>query len=115
KIVFPVGLSPITSDEYLNPFRLMESSDAYVIFKDTISIDDANIDGLFALANSETEQERRWGAFTLIWLYRAKLLENQFGERLADVVWQVRDPLGFPKGTGFNKFVFVDLPHPKDV
>ncbi|OEU66098.1 MAG: hypothetical protein BA863_10300 [Desulfovibrio sp. S3730MH75] len=115
EIPYPENTSLITDREYVHPFHLIdiEKNDVCSAKKVDLKLD--RIKALFDLASSETESKKKWGAFSLVQLYKLDLLTSNQAEKLGVILWSKTNDSGFPANTDYYKFAFLDFPHPEDI
>lgn len=112
---FPVltGLHHITEREFPNPFYFLRINKALTKNFKKPKIDREVIDNLFKKSLSSDNSQRKWAIFIIVKLYNLNLLEEKDNSKLSKVLWSQIDDLGFPSGTNFYKYDFLDLPHPE--
>ena len=115
EIPYPENANLITEDEYVNPFRLINIKKDDVCSAKKVDLKLDRIKALFDLASSETESKKKWGAFSLVQLYKLDLLTSNQAEKLGVILWSKTNDSGFPANTDYYKFAFLDFPHPEDI
>ncbi len=74
------------------------------------------VENAFVLAEStDSVENRKWGIFTLAFLYDSGFLDDACARRFGDALWKERNEDGLPGHTMFRISAFVTLPHPDDV
>ncbi len=114
-IPYPENTNYITEREYINPFGLINIERNSVFSTKKLFLKPDRINALLDLASHENNAKRKWGIFSLVWLYMRRLLTDDQAERLGVILWSKTDDSGFPANTGYYKFAFLDIPHPKDI
>ena len=115
EIPFPENTSRITEHEFVNPFHLIEIEKDYIYSIKKVNINENSVKVLFDLASSDSEEKRRWGALSLVQLYRLELLKRHHEKILGRILWSRTNNGGFPEFTDYYNFAFLDVPHPKNI
>ena len=112
---FPIlsNLEGIEQNEYQNPFRLLEFTRDWIFAQPMLSTDN-KLDLLLKNASSHNVNTRKWALITLGKLHQWKFLNVEYTDQFARVLWDQLDDEGLPSNTDFHRFVFLELPHPKE-
>jgi len=114
-IPYPENLNAIREREYLNPFHFIDIKKEDIHLLKKIDIKPENVKNLFDLASSDDLSKRKWGTYSLATHFKLNLLTDEQAEKLGEILWSQRDESGFPSGTLYYKFAFMDFPYPDDI
>ncbi len=112
---FPIlsNLKGIEQNEYQNPFRLLEFTRDWIFAQPMLSTNN-KLDLFLKNASSHNANTRKWALITLYKLHQWKLLNAEYTDQFARVLWDQLDEEGLPSNTDFHRFAFLELPHPKE-
>jgi SIR2-like protein len=105
----PEGLNNITESDFPNPFSFIYIDK--LNNKAAMPLSEEVIKKLLSLAGSNDPTHRRWGITTLFKLNESSLLSEQQVKAFGEVLWAQTDDSGFPKHTGYYRFVFLKKPY----
>ncbi len=108
--------SSIYGEEFSHPLFLVHGCSKSIKGMPKPEIGRNVIENAFVLAEStDSVENRKWGIFTLAFLYNSGFLDDAYSRRFGDALWKERNEDGLPGNTMFRTFAFVTLPHPDDV
>lgn len=111
----PSNFRDIEQSEYVNPFLFLDLKKNWITVQPILSTE--KIDLLFKNALSHNTHVRQWALVTLHKFHQWELLNDEYKKQFAYVLWD-RDQLdtdGFPSNTNFHRFMFLELPCPKEI
>lgn len=80
-----------------------------------ISIDKSVIENLFKELIKETQEKRTVAANRLTFLFDNSFLDKDQCKKFGDGLWKYQDENNFPVNTKMYQYVFLRIPHPKNV
>lgn len=115
KVSFPNDLNLKNKNEFINPLLLLGLKDRpeYAV---SFEVKAETLESLYKQAILDSLDNRSWAIKSLITLYNLQLLNDEQSKKLGEAIWQFTDEqYSLPIITDYYNFVYLDLPHPKDI
>lgn len=116
-IEFPIlpELNHIVEREYIDPFEFIDINKNVLEKVKRIEVEDEKICKLFEIGN-RAAKERKFAIRRLVQLWDLECLSKNQTDQLGELLWSKTDiKTGFPIETNYYNFVFIKLPHPKNI
>ncbi|MBU0473817.1 MAG: SIR2 family protein [Bacteroidetes bacterium] len=108
-------LKPLIERDYVDPINFIYVSTDVLASVKPIKINKVTIDNLLKLGK-ESIINRQAVLGRLIKLWELDLLSEKQSNQLGILIWSKTDETtGFPLGTNFYNYSFINLPHPKNI
>lgn len=116
-LLIPLPDNPNLSDESRihSPFLFMDFTGKHIQKKPAHDLPESIINSLIAHVSSDKIFVRKWASTTIDRLENLGLLSAPQKKKYGNALWSKTDNTGFPKGTGFYQFAFLQMPHPEPV
>ena len=113
EVLPPNDLDTLARREYRNPIGYLELRRDWI--PDAAGIEGSRVRELIECVGAEGEEERKWAVLTLYLLYDWGMMVGGVADDFGRALWSRVNKEGFPKGTGFERSDYLELPHPDNV